>query len=235
MATESQITANRINAQLSTGPRSDDGKVASSMNALRHGLASRGLIVLPGQEDSFEELETGLRAALNPIGILQETIFKCALESAWNLHRCRLAAAQLYLAASDETVDPLLDDQNQAQHARIRKYARQNENSMHKSLRALAALQSEIQFRHEAYPLTQEQRDDPAQFEQTPHSLSEVCNFEKVIVSLNRQKKVESVTRRNQANSSTRNIMAQIKALGEIPLLDDNFHRQANLPESAAA
>jgi hypothetical protein len=29
--------------------------------------------------------------------------------------------------------------------------------------------------------------------------------------------------------------MAQIKALGEIPLLDDNFHRQANLPESAAA
>ena len=40
MASEKQIAANRRNATNSTGPRSAAGKTRSSMNALRHGLAS---------------------------------------------------------------------------------------------------------------------------------------------------------------------------------------------------
>ena len=119
MATERQIIANRENAQLSTGPRTPDGKANSSSNALRHGLAARGLIVLPGHEPEFEQLESGLRAGLKPFGTLQETMFKCVLESAWNLHRCRLAVGELYLTGSNESVDPLLDDQNEAKHTRI--------------------------------------------------------------------------------------------------------------------
>jgi len=41
-----QIEANRRNAQQSTGPRTDAGKKTSSLNALRHGLTSR-IVVLP--------------------------------------------------------------------------------------------------------------------------------------------------------------------------------------------
>jgi hypothetical protein len=41
-----QIEANRRNAQQSTGPRSEIGKKTSSLNALRHGLTSR-IVVLP--------------------------------------------------------------------------------------------------------------------------------------------------------------------------------------------
>ena len=33
-----RTTANRLNAQLSTGPRTAAGKLRSSLNALRHGL-----------------------------------------------------------------------------------------------------------------------------------------------------------------------------------------------------
>ena len=36
-----RLSANRRNAHLSTGPKSTDGKRASSLNALRHGLTSR--------------------------------------------------------------------------------------------------------------------------------------------------------------------------------------------------
>ncbi|WP_165233080.1 hypothetical protein [Aquisphaera insulae] len=55
MATAAQIQANRSNAKKSSGPKTDAGKAASRMNALKHGNRSRQLAmpVLP-QEDPKE-------------------------------------------------------------------------------------------------------------------------------------------------------------------------------------
>jgi len=49
MATAAQIAANRANAQHSTGPRTPEGKTASSMNALKHG-ADAASVVIPGED-----------------------------------------------------------------------------------------------------------------------------------------------------------------------------------------
>jgi len=51
MSTMAQIAANRANAQLSTGPRTEDGKAASSRNAYRHGLFA-AIDALPAAERS---------------------------------------------------------------------------------------------------------------------------------------------------------------------------------------
>ena len=44
MASERQLTANRRNAQKSTGPKSRAGKRRASQNANRHGLSARNLL-----------------------------------------------------------------------------------------------------------------------------------------------------------------------------------------------
>ncbi|HEY3743066.1 MAG TPA: hypothetical protein VGL53_24635 [Bryobacteraceae bacterium] len=214
MSTAAQTAANRENAKLSTGPRTEEGKAASSRNNTRHGLTARGLIVLPGQEPAFHELETDLRASLHPQGPLQETFFMRILECSWNLHRCRLAEAHLYENSGSQDIDPLNDDENAAKYARIQKYARQNENSLAKCLRELSKLQNEIQYRYEAYPLTEEQIEDSEQFNQTPHSLSEACNFQKVMDSCLRQQSAKSKIRSQHFKSQTAAVVAQIHALG---------------------
>ena len=50
MTTQAQIEANRRNAALSTGPRTEEGKERTRRNALKHGLSGRG-IVLPDEEE----------------------------------------------------------------------------------------------------------------------------------------------------------------------------------------
>jgi hypothetical protein len=52
MTSDGQIKANRANAVLSTGPRSQEGKAKSRLNARRHGLASLEL----GAEKEVESL-----------------------------------------------------------------------------------------------------------------------------------------------------------------------------------
>ena len=59
MATAAQIEANRRNSQKSTGPRTDEGKNKSRMNALDHGCRA-GVLVLPTEE--FGQYENDLQS-----------------------------------------------------------------------------------------------------------------------------------------------------------------------------
>jgi hypothetical protein len=66
MATQKQIEANRRNARKSTGPRTPEGKAAMRLNALRHGLCAR-TVVLPGEnEEEFHQLCADLESAWQP-------------------------------------------------------------------------------------------------------------------------------------------------------------------------
>jgi hypothetical protein len=58
MATQKQIDANRRNAQLSTGPKTEEGKKISSMNRLTTGLDADSQFVLGESREDFAQLQT---------------------------------------------------------------------------------------------------------------------------------------------------------------------------------
>jgi hypothetical protein len=200
MSTEKQIAANRANSQRSTGPRTDAGKAASSQNALRHGLTASGLIILPGQEEAFAELESGLRGSLKPDTPLHEVIFKRIVECAWKLERCRLAEIKLNAILGHENSDPLLDTDTLGRFASIQKYAREAENSMFKCIRELGKLQTESQFRNESSDVQAS----------APHALSEACSLTQILKNV-------IANCRNEAKTSQINMETELKALSGLP------------------
>ena len=64
MATEAQIAANRQNAQLSTGPKSDAGKSRSRANALKHGLCA--VVVVSESAELLQERAWQVYEGLKP-------------------------------------------------------------------------------------------------------------------------------------------------------------------------
>ena len=195
MATEAQIAANRANAQLSTGPKTEAGRAASSRNATTHSLTAKGLIILPGQEHDFAQLEAGLRSSLQPDTPLQKVLFKRIVECAWKLERCRFAEQDMSFCFGQGITEPLSDPAGINRLAAIQKYAREAENSMFRSIRELGKLQTENQFRHEICPVTEAQFNDAEQLKNTPHASSESCNFQQIVRTLIANQKFESKAR----------------------------------------
>jgi hypothetical protein len=96
MATNAQITANRANARKSTGPRSVEGKSASSMNALKHG-ADAASIVIPGEDPAaYEALAADYRHDLQPSGAVEEFQVGTIIHADWQLRRLERVEAKLY-------------------------------------------------------------------------------------------------------------------------------------------
>jgi hypothetical protein len=86
-----RTAANRRNAQLSTGPRTEEGKGRSRQNALKHGILASALLITAGEgaEDpaEFTEFLTGLRRDLVPVGTLEEMMVEKIAVCWWRQKR----------------------------------------------------------------------------------------------------------------------------------------------------
>jgi hypothetical protein len=93
MATEAQIAANRLNAQKSTGPRTDAGKAIASRNSEKHTKLARTLLVSgqSHQESSseFSALCDEYYASFEPVGPLEEMLVERIVSAVWRVRRAR--------------------------------------------------------------------------------------------------------------------------------------------------
>jgi len=125
MATQKQIDANRRNAQLSTGPRIPEGKAAVRLNALRHGLRAR-TVVLPGEDrEEFNRLCDLLEQEWLPRTSTELFYLEQMAVSQWKLTRMEIGEADVYQEVTGAKVQiPLLDRIWRAQCRMERSFAR---------------------------------------------------------------------------------------------------------------
>ncbi|MBM3813149.1 MAG: hypothetical protein FJW20_16115 [Acidimicrobiia bacterium] len=126
---------------LSTGPRTPEGKAISSQNARTHGLASAGLFIPPGMEMEFQMLRVSLFQNILPETGLEEFHFNRYLIANWNLHRAELRLAELAAQNADPFSsgrDKSLDDE----YDRVMRYRTRYEGTARTCLRELKFLQS---------------------------------------------------------------------------------------------
>jgi hypothetical protein len=88
-----KVEANRLNAQKSTGPRTERGKQRSSRNAVTHGLRAETLVL--GEEDpqELEERREAWRACLSPADEVEQRLVDDAVAHTWMQDRARRAQA----------------------------------------------------------------------------------------------------------------------------------------------
>jgi hypothetical protein len=125
MTSARKAEANRQNAQKSTGPKTPEGKAAVSLNALKHGLLSKE-ILLPGEDEAaLRELDEHLRGELQPVGVLEDRLVDRITSAIWMLRRlgrveAGIFALELYehllerarqeASTYVETTSPLVDE-----------------------------------------------------------------------------------------------------------------------------
>ena len=91
MSSDKQISANRRNAQMSTGPTTPEGKARVGQNATKFGIYANSQI-LPGESEvDYQEVVHELEEELHPHGIIQRTLFIEIVADIWVLLRLNRA------------------------------------------------------------------------------------------------------------------------------------------------
>lgn len=100
-----QITANKINAQHSTGPITENGKNTVATNALKHGLFCQQLILSNENSDDFSALLQNLESSLNPTNVLEQSLVERIAVTLWRQARLvRAETAQLQLNSQPSAI-----------------------------------------------------------------------------------------------------------------------------------
>jgi hypothetical protein len=95
MATEKQIAANRDNARKSTGPRTEQGKRVSRMNALKHGIDAREEITCGESPLELHELAAEYDHEFQPVGLAERVLVDLLIRKDWLMRRQGFLQADL--------------------------------------------------------------------------------------------------------------------------------------------
>src|ERR1700687_5586357 len=110
MPTPAQYAANRLNAARSTGPASPKGKVRSSLNALRHGLTAR-VVVLPSEDmAAYQAFSKEIVDSLDAQTPVERQFAQTVADNQWRINRIRSIEDGMLAEAHSEAAGDFDED-----------------------------------------------------------------------------------------------------------------------------
>ena len=96
MSSVRQIQANRRNAQLSTGPATEEGKARSRQNAVRHGLTAETVINALEDADDYAAFELAVTFGYEPRSAVERELVLRLASVLWRLRRATAIESGLF-------------------------------------------------------------------------------------------------------------------------------------------
>ena len=165
MPSPAQYAANRLNAEKSQGPTSPEGRARSSMNALRHGLTAR-VVVLPTEDmAAYRAFSKEIVDSLDAQTPLERQFAQTIADNQWRINRIRsiedgmLACGHFEQAGNFDTDQPEVHSAMTAARAfrehsqafvNLSIYEQRLHRSTKEALRQLKELQAERRERRKA-------------------------------------------------------------------------------------
>ena len=96
MSTQNQIEANRLNAQLCTGPKTEEGKARSSQNALKTGLYSQKEVIATESQEEYDALAADFHSHYAPANPHERSLVDALVRYEWLSRRYMAADTALW-------------------------------------------------------------------------------------------------------------------------------------------
>src|SRR5579863_10235451 len=96
MISDKQLEANRSNALLSTGPKTEEGKKHSRINGLRHGITGQVITMTDEDRAAHDQLSSALMKDLAPQGAMETQLAQRIATDSWRLNRISAVEDNLF-------------------------------------------------------------------------------------------------------------------------------------------
>jgi hypothetical protein len=140
MASPARLTANIENAQHSTGPRTAEGKAASSRNATKHNLCSVSPVLDTEEKLAFDRLLCEAKLDLSPQTHTEHALIEQAAYAEWKLLRIAAWETEIINATLAKRTAPAQALFGKTPHEaldRLRRYEAATRRAWHNALREL--------------------------------------------------------------------------------------------------
>lgn len=148
------------------GPKTPEGKNISKMNALKHGLLSKEVLLKEDDPKVLEELAEGVRDTLLPIGQIEEILVDRIISNIWRLRRAirvEQGTMQWFIEGVDEglsfgsrskDIEKLKDTLDNDAIEKVVRYENSIERSLFKALHELERLQARRNGKNVPLPIS---------------------------------------------------------------------------------
>jgi hypothetical protein len=110
MISDKQLDANRRNALLSTGPKTEEGRKRSRMNALRHGLTGQVTTMTEEDRTAHDQFSKALMKSLAPDGAMEIQLAQRVATDSWRLNRISAIEDNIFALGQFENGGELCPD-----------------------------------------------------------------------------------------------------------------------------